>query len=94
MDSPADIEQWKKAQRTTLLAKCLEITKAERLKWNASITRLLTDAFPILQWMMVSFCWPLQGKFDPRCFYWNCLSPKGRGVSAMAICVSYRTYCN
>ena len=66
MDIPDDIKQWRKVQRAELLARRRAVTRAQHRQWNASITQLLTEGFPILQVMAVSFYWPFQGEFDPR----------------------------
>ncbi|MEP6656424.1 MAG: 5-formyltetrahydrofolate cyclo-ligase [Betaproteobacteria bacterium] len=66
MEVPDDIGQWRKVQRAELLARRQAVTKAQHRQWNASITQLLTEGFPILQGMAVSFYWPFQGEFDPR----------------------------
>lgn len=68
MGSPADIEQWRKASAQRFRQSVWRSRKRSAAGGSASITRSLTEAFPILQWMMVSFCWPLQGEFDRDVF--------------------------
>ena len=66
MDSWNDIKQWRKEQRAGLLAWRLAAPQDDRRRWGESITRLLLEGFPLLQWMTVSFYWPIQGEFDAR----------------------------
>lgn len=66
MNAPADLGQWRKAQRAELLARRIAIEPNERKTWNETITWLLEDGFPILQQMVVGFCWPYKGEFDAR----------------------------
>ena len=66
VEIPDEIKKWRKAQRAALLMKRQAAAQEERQQWSASITRLLTELFPVLQGMIVSFYWPFQGEFDPR----------------------------
>ena len=61
-----DIRQWRKAQRVELLARRTAAPADDRRQWNDAITQSLLTGFPLLQWMNVSFYWPMQGEFDPR----------------------------
>jgi hypothetical protein len=94
MGSPADIEQWRKAQRAALPAKRLEITKAE-CRGGECIDHAVADrGLPDPAMDDGQLLLAIARRIRSRCFYWNCLSPKGGGVSTMASCVPYRTYCN
>jgi 5-formyltetrahydrofolate cyclo-ligase len=66
MTIPEEIKQWRKVQRTELLAKRVGKTPAQRKEWDAAITRMLVEAFPLLQQMTVGFYWPFKSEFDPR----------------------------
>ena len=67
MTIPDEIKQWRKVQRTELLAKRVGKTPAQRRKsGDAAITRLLVEGFPLLQQMTVGFYWPFKSEFDPR----------------------------
>jgi 5,10-methenyltetrahydrofolate synthetase len=66
MPVPDDIRQWRKARRAELIARRLAVTDAQRTEWTAAITKMLIDAFPMLQTLVVGFCWPYQGEVDPR----------------------------
>jgi 5-formyltetrahydrofolate cyclo-ligase len=61
-----ECKQWRKDRRTELLARRREITEADRRQWNASITRLLIEGFPLLRSMALGFYWPMESEFDPR----------------------------
>jgi 5-formyltetrahydrofolate cyclo-ligase len=63
---PDEIKKWRAAQRAVLLTKRQAVTPAERQQWDASITQLLTELFPVLQAMIVGFYWPFKREFDPR----------------------------
>lgn len=66
MGIPSGIGQWRKVQRTELLARRVAVTPAQRRQWNAQITRHLLTQFPVLQGMLVGLYWPFKGEFDPR----------------------------
>jgi 5,10-methenyltetrahydrofolate synthetase len=60
MDTWNDIKRWRKEQRAGLLAWRRAAPQDERRRWSES------EGFPLLQWMTVSFYWPIQGEFDAR----------------------------
>ncbi len=66
MTTTGDTRQWRKAQRAELLARRVGAPAPQRRQWNQSITRLLVEEFPILQWMVVGCYWPYLGEFDLR----------------------------
>lgn len=66
MTIPDDVRQWRKAQRVELLARRIGVTAPRRRQWDAAITRLLVEGFPLLQPMTVGFYWPFKSEFDPR----------------------------
>ncbi len=66
MEVPADLPQWRKAQRAELLARRQAASPLDRKAWSEAITKLLVDGFPILQRMVVGFCWPYKAEFDAR----------------------------
>jgi len=66
MTIPDDVRQWRKAQRVELLARRIGVTAPQRRQWDAAITRLLVEGFPLLQQMTVGFYWPFKSEFDPR----------------------------
>ncbi len=61
-----DIKQWRKAQRSELLARRAAVPRAQHQAWTAAMTDLLVAGFPMLRQMTISFYWPFQGEFDPR----------------------------
>lgn len=65
MGNPHDIVQWRKAQRTELLAIRMALAPDLRRRHNARITRLLVQEFPILHGMLLGFYQPFHGEFDP-----------------------------
>jgi 5-formyltetrahydrofolate cyclo-ligase len=68
MVQPDDVKEWRKATRTELLAQRQTVLPEQRLAWNATITASLSQAFPELGGLIVSFYWPFKGEFDPRFF--------------------------
>jgi 5,10-methenyltetrahydrofolate synthetase len=63
---PDAIKAWKADQRKALLAMRLAVSDADRMAWNAAITRHLMDGFPQLAGLCIGLYWPYQGEFDPR----------------------------
>src|SRR5262245_54197555 len=61
-----EIRQWRKAERAALLERRRAAAEDDRRRWSEAITQSLVAGFPLLQWMTVSFYWPIQGEFDPR----------------------------
>ena len=66
MTMPDSIKQWRKEQRTELLARRVAVGTDQRRAWTDAITASLLEGFPILQSSVVGFYWPFQGEFDPR----------------------------
>jgi 5-formyltetrahydrofolate cyclo-ligase len=66
MTLPDDVRQWRRARRAELLARRAGIAASQRRELDATITRLLTEAFPLFQHMTVGFYWPFKREFDPR----------------------------
>ncbi len=66
MEDPVALKQWRKEQRTALLARRMASTPAERATCNAAIIAQLEAGFPSLRGMVVGFCWPYKGEVDPR----------------------------
>ena len=61
-----DIRAWRKTQRGELVARRAAFEAEQRRQWNEKITELLWTGFPISPGMVVGFCWPFKGEFDPR----------------------------
>lgn len=66
MTMPASIKQWRKEQRTELLARRVAAGTDRRRAWTDAITASLLDGFPFLHSLVVGCYWPYQGEFDPR----------------------------
>jgi 5,10-methenyltetrahydrofolate synthetase len=66
MNMSDDVKQFRKLQRSELLAQRLAITNDQYRQWNDAINRLLINGFPFLQRMTVGLYWPYKGEFDPR----------------------------
>lgn len=49
-----------------MLARRLTISPEQRHVWSNEISRLLINAFPMLNSMTIGMYWPYQGEFDPR----------------------------
>ena len=64
--TPADVKQWRKGQRSELLAKREAIGPEDRRIWNEAVTARLIEAFEPLRSATIGFCWPYKGEFDPR----------------------------
>jgi 5-formyltetrahydrofolate cyclo-ligase len=58
--------EWRKHQRTELMARRELISEEEHRCWSAAITYSLEQGFPSLQESVVGFCWPHRGEYDPR----------------------------
>jgi 5-formyltetrahydrofolate cyclo-ligase len=70
------IKQWRKAQRTELLARRVAVAAKRRSAWTGAITASLPEGFPILQSLVARCYWPFQGEFDPLVF--DVLHPRDR----------------
>ena len=66
MPLPPELVQWRKNQRSVLLAQRMAIGKALRSTWNDRITELLVASFPLTPAVVVAGYWPFKGEFDPR----------------------------
>lgn len=66
VDNADDIRQWRRAQRSELLARRAAVPREQHQAWTAAMTDTLVAGFPMLQRMIISFYWPFQGEFDPR----------------------------
>jgi 5,10-methenyltetrahydrofolate synthetase len=66
MNIPPELAQWRKTQRAELLRRRLAAAPDDRQRWIETITTLLEQGFPILQRMVIGFCWPYMGEFDAR----------------------------
>jgi 5-formyltetrahydrofolate cyclo-ligase len=66
MTMPDRIKQWRKEQRSELLARRVAVARGQQRTWTEAITASLLEGFPILQSSVVGFYWPFQGEFDPR----------------------------
>jgi 5,10-methenyltetrahydrofolate synthetase len=66
MTMTEELRHWRAERREELIGRRLAVTPEERSAWSVRITRRLLDAFPLLQGVVVGFCWPYRGEFDPR----------------------------
>jgi 5-formyltetrahydrofolate cyclo-ligase len=66
MASNGELIRQREIWRAELLSRRMAIAPDDRRTRSDAITRLLIDSFPLLQWMIVAFCWPYKGEFDPR----------------------------
>ena len=66
MSISPDLAQWRKTQRAELISRRQAITPDDHHAWSATITQLVEQGFPILQKLVVGFCWPYKGEMDPR----------------------------
>jgi 5,10-methenyltetrahydrofolate synthetase len=61
-----DIRAWRKTQRGELVARRAALGREQRHQWNEQITKLRWRGFPVTAGLVVGFCWPFKGEFDPR----------------------------
>lgn len=66
--APADLVDWRKAERARLLALRESVPLAVRRRWNETITALLVAGFDALASRPIGFYWPYRGEPDPRFF--------------------------
>ena len=67
MTLPAGLEQWRREQRTELLARRLAVPAGQRRRCDKAITSLLLEGFALGPLPpMVGIYWPFKGEFDPR----------------------------
>ena len=89
MDNTDDIKQWRKAQRSELLARRAAVTREQHQAWTAAMTAQLVVGFPMLGQMTVSSYWPFQGEFDPRFAIRR--FREGGAIAALPVVVEKRT---
>ena len=65
LDWPA-IRQWRKATRTQLIERRLQIGSAERADWSGRIDKALAEALSSASGKLVGFYWPFRGEYDAR----------------------------
>ena len=61
-----EIKVWRKGQRAALIARREALDGETRNRWKGHITERLEQCFPMLAGMVIGFCWPYKGEFDPR----------------------------
>lgn len=86
MHEAIDVAAWRQQKRTELLAARVAIAPEDRTRWNERITQLLQGGFPLLQHMLIGFCWPYKGEPDAR-FAIHWFRQRGAG-SALPVVVS------
>jgi 5-formyltetrahydrofolate cyclo-ligase len=63
-----EVRAWRKAQRATLIADRLSVTREERGLWSEAITARLEALLPPRgAFRAIGFYWPFRGEYDPRC---------------------------
>ena len=60
------IKDWRKQQRAALIARRTAVPQDMLRQWNASISELIANGFPMLAGMTIGFCWPFKSEFDAR----------------------------
>jgi 5,10-methenyltetrahydrofolate synthetase len=66
METWAQIRDWRKQQRITLLERRVALPVTQRREWNQLISAFLESAFAPLAGATIGFCWPFKGEFDAR----------------------------
>jgi 5,10-methenyltetrahydrofolate synthetase len=61
-----DLTQWRKAERSRLLALRAAMPQAEHREKTAAITRFLVAGFELLGRGVIGYCWPFKSEPDPR----------------------------
>jgi 5-formyltetrahydrofolate cyclo-ligase len=64
--APADIAQWRKAQRAERLERRIAVPESVRRSADERINELLVAGFPLLAGKAIGFYWPFKGEADPR----------------------------
>ena len=65
---PADLKQWRKAERERLIAARMALPAAQLESWRHRIDGYLELSFPGLARCRLAFCWPIKGEYDARHF--------------------------
>jgi 5-formyltetrahydrofolate cyclo-ligase len=65
---PADLKNWRKAQRERLIAARAAHDAAQLEAWRRRIDGYLELSFPGLARCRLAFCWPIKGEYDARHF--------------------------
>lgn len=68
MTMSPELTQWRKTQRSHLLALRCAASATDHAQWSAAIEAHLRHAFALSAPWVVGFCWPYQAEFDARPF--------------------------
>lgn len=68
MPMTPELAQWRKSQRSTLLARRCAASASDHALWSTAIERTLRQVFGLEGPWVVGFCWPYQAEFDARPF--------------------------
>ena len=66
MATAEELRQWRKAERSRLLALRAAMPQAEHREKTAAITHLLVAGFELLRRGVIGYCWPFKAEPDPR----------------------------
>lgn len=66
MEHKASLLQWRKGERTRLVAARLALEPATLGAWRHSIDTVLERAFPGLAGKTLALCWPIKNEYDAR----------------------------
>ncbi len=85
-DGWSEIKDWRKHQRTELIARRLALEPIRRRQMNAAISAHIEAGFTRLTSMTIGFCWPFKAEFDAR-FAIRCFRDGG-AVAALPVVVA------
>lgn len=66
MSAPDPLRQWRRDERSRLLALRMAMPLEERREKTAAITNHLVAGFEVLGSGIIGYCWPFKGEPDPR----------------------------
>ena len=62
----ASLKAWREGVRAELIARRIAIPGAQRAEWSLAISLHLLRCLPLEPGLVVGFCWPIRGEYDPR----------------------------
>lgn len=61
-----ELSRWRKAQRESLLAQRIAVSRDQHASWNTQLGARLLAVLQPARGMVVAAYWPMKGEFDPR----------------------------
>lgn len=84
-----EVNSWREAQRTRLIAQRMAVPEDLRREWRRRIDARIMSIFPDLHRGVVALCWPIKGEYDAR-HVARLLRDRG-AITALPVVIAPRT---